>query len=113
MGEVTLHRGIEAVHLARGRRDRMPCRRSAGVSFNVDKGEIVALIGPSGCGKTTALRIIMGLETATSGQVKVAGRPVSGCGHDRGMVFQHAELLPWRNTLSNIGWAGDEGHEGA
>ena len=75
-----------------------------GVSFNVEKGDVVALIGPSGCGKTTALRIIMGLETATSGQVKVAGRPVSGCGHDRGMVFQHAELLPWRNTLSNIGY---------
>lgn len=75
-----------------------------GVSFNVDKGDVVALIGPSGCGKTTALRIIMGLESATSGQVKVAGRPISGCGHDRGMVFQHAELLPWRNTLSNIGY---------
>src|SRR5262245_44181173 len=75
-----------------------------GVSFDVEKGEIIALIGPSGCGKTTALRIIMGLETATSGQVKVNGRAISGCGHDRGMVFQHAELLPWRNTLSNIGY---------
>jgi len=75
-----------------------------GVSFDVEKGEVIALIGPSGCGKTTCLRIIMGLETATSGQVCVAGRPVSGCGHDRGMVFQHAELLPWRNTLSNVGY---------
>lgn len=75
-----------------------------GVSFDVEKGEIIALIGPSGCGKTTALRIIMGLESATSGQVKVAGRPIAGCGHDRGMVFQHAELLPWRSTLSNIGY---------
>src|SRR3546814_18239895 len=56
-----------------------------GVSFHVDKGEIIALIGPSGCGKTTALRIIMGLETASSGQVAVAGRVVTGCGHDRGM----------------------------
>jgi NitT/TauT family transport system ATP-binding protein len=46
----------------------------------------------------------MGLETASSGQVTVAGRPISGCGYDRGMVFQHAELLPWRNTLSNIGY---------
>ena len=75
-----------------------------GISFDVEKGEIIALIGPSGCGKTTALRIIMGLETATSGQVRVAGRPISGCGYDRGMVFQHAELLPWRSTLSNIGY---------
>ena len=75
-----------------------------GVSFDVEKGEIVAVIGPSGCGKTTALRIIMGLETATSGQVLVNGRRVSGCGLDRGMVFQHAELLPWRSTLSNVGY---------
>jgi NitT/TauT family transport system ATP-binding protein len=75
-----------------------------GVSFDVEKGEVVALIGPSGCGKTTCLRIVMGLETATDGQVLVAGRPVSGCGYDRGMVFQHAELLPWRNTLSNVGY---------
>jgi NitT/TauT family transport system ATP-binding protein len=75
-----------------------------GVSFDVEKGEIIALIGPSGCGKTTCLRIIMGLETASSGQVRVAGRAVSGCGYDRGMVFQHAELLPWRNTLSNVGY---------
>jgi NitT/TauT family transport system ATP-binding protein len=75
-----------------------------GVSFDVEKGEIVAVIGPSGCGKTTALRIIMGLESATSGQVLVSGRRVSGCGLDRGMVFQHAELLPWRSTLSNVGY---------
>ncbi|OSQ35020.1 ABC transporter ATP-binding protein [Thalassospira mesophila] len=75
-----------------------------GVSFAVEKGEIVALIGPSGSGKTTALRIIMGLESASSGEVRVAGRAISGCGYDRGMVFQHAELLPWRNTLSNIGY---------
>jgi NitT/TauT family transport system ATP-binding protein len=75
-----------------------------GVSFEVEKGGVLALLGPSGCGKTTALRIIMGLDTATSGEVKVAGRTVSGCGFDRGMVFQHAELLPWRSTLSNIGY---------
>jgi NitT/TauT family transport system ATP-binding protein len=76
-----------------------------GVSFGVDRGEVVALAGPSGCGKTTALRIVMGLETATSGSVTVAGKPVTGCGHDRGMVFQHAELLPWKTTLGNIRFA--------
>jgi len=75
-----------------------------GISFDIEKGEIAAVIGPSGCGKTTALRIIMGLESATSGQVLVNGRRVSGCGLDRGMVFQHAELLPWRSTLSNVGY---------
>jgi NitT/TauT family transport system ATP-binding protein len=72
------------------------------VSFTVRDGEIVALIGPSGCGKTTALRIAMGLETATGGRVTVDGREVKGCGHDRGMVFQHAELLPWLTALQNV-----------
>ncbi|MDB5406221.1 MAG: putative transporter ATP-binding protein [Rhodospirillales bacterium] len=72
------------------------------VSFTVDDGEIVALIGPSGCGKTTALRIAMGLEAATAGSVKVDGREVTGCGYDRGMVFQHAELLPWLSALENV-----------
>jgi NitT/TauT family transport system ATP-binding protein len=72
------------------------------VSFTVRDGEIVALIGPSGCGKTTALRIAMGLDHATSGRVTVDGREVRGCGHDRGMVFQHAELLPWLTALQNV-----------
>src|SRR5438034_6592123 len=72
------------------------------VSFSVKDGEIVALIGPSGCGKTTALRIAMGLETASGGKVTVDGREVKGCGFDRGMVFQFAELLPWLTALQNV-----------
>src|SRR5665213_110155 len=72
------------------------------VSFTVRDGEIVALIGPSGCGKTTALRVAMGLDSANGGRVTVDGREVHGCGHDRGMVFQHAELLPWLSAQQNV-----------
>jgi NitT/TauT family transport system ATP-binding protein len=72
------------------------------VSFSVHDGEIVALIGPSGCGKTTALRVAMGLDPSSGGRVTVDGREVKGCGHDRGMVFQHAELLPWLSALQNV-----------
>jgi len=72
------------------------------VSFDVAENEIAVLIGPSGCGKTTALRIVMGLETATRGRVLVDGRPVAGCGYDRGLVFQHAELLPWLTARQNV-----------
>jgi NitT/TauT family transport system ATP-binding protein len=72
------------------------------VGFTIRDGEIAVLIGPSGCGKTTALRIAMGLDQATDGQVLVDGREVRGCGYDRGMVFQHAELLPWLTALQNI-----------
>ncbi len=73
-----------------------------GVGFVVHDGEVVAIIGPSGCGKTTLLRIVMGLETASAGTVVVDGRLVKSCGHDRGMVFQHAGLLPWLNALENV-----------
>src|ERR1700677_2851833 len=90
------------------------------LSFTVADGEVVALIGPSGCGKTTALRIAMGLETATSGAVTVDGVTVTGCGYDRGIVFQHAELLPWLTALQNVqfglemkGMRGTELHETA
>jgi NitT/TauT family transport system ATP-binding protein len=72
------------------------------VSFTVHDGEIVALIGPSGCGKTTALRVAMGLDASTGGRVTVDGREVKGCGYDRGMVFQHAELLPWLSARENV-----------
>jgi len=72
------------------------------VNFTVKDGEIVALIGPSGCGKTTALRVAMGLDPSTGGRVTVDGREIHGCGHDRGMVFQHAELLPWLSALENV-----------
>jgi NitT/TauT family transport system ATP-binding protein len=72
------------------------------VSFTVKDGEIVALIGPSGCGKTTALRVAMGLDPSSGGRVTVDGHEINGCGHDRGMVFQHAELLPWLSALQNV-----------
>ena len=72
------------------------------VSFSVKDQEIVALTGLSGCGKTTLLRIIMGLEQASSGEVLVGDRTVTGCGYDRGLVFQHAELMPWRTALGNV-----------
>src|SRR5262245_1264216 len=101
MGEVALHdiskqftlRVDGAVHTVQA---------LSRVNFKVHDGEIVVLIGPSGCGKTTALRIAMGLEIASGGRVTVDGREVKGCGHDRGMVFQHAELLPWLTAEQNV-----------
>jgi NitT/TauT family transport system ATP-binding protein len=73
-----------------------------GVSLDIREGEFIAFTGRSGCGKTTMLRIVMGLQQATSGTVEVDGRVVTKCGYDRGMVFQHADLLPWRSALENI-----------
>jgi len=73
-----------------------------GLSFDVRPGEFVAVTGQSGCGKTTLLRVLLGLVPATSGRLEVAGRPVEGCAHQRAMVFQNAELLPWRSALGNV-----------
>lgn len=72
------------------------------VSFDVREGEVVSLIGESGCGKTTLLRIIQGLIRLDRGSILVDGVPVTKPGRDRGFVFQHASLLPWRNALHNV-----------
>jgi NitT/TauT family transport system ATP-binding protein len=72
------------------------------VSFDVRQGEVVSLIGESGCGKTTLLKIIQGLIRLDGGTILVDGVPVTRPGRDRGFVFQHASLLPWRNALHNV-----------
>lgn len=74
----------------------------ADVSFTVANGEFVSIVGPSGCGKTTLLNIASGLLTPTRGTFAVSGRPITGPGKDRAMVFQDASLLPWRTVLGNV-----------
>src|SRR5262245_45232839 len=101
MGEVVLH-DISKQFALRVDGAMHTVQALTRVSFKVNDGEIVSLIGPSGCGKTTALRIAMGLETASGGKVTVDGRAVKACGDDRGMVFQFAELLPWLTALQNV-----------
>jgi len=73
-----------------------------GVNLEIGDTEFICLVGPSGCGKTTLLRIIAGLETATTGSVTVDGRPVTGPDPKRGMVFQEYSLFPWRRVIDNV-----------
>jgi ABC-type nitrate/sulfonate/bicarbonate transport system ATPase subunit len=71
------------------------------VDLTARNGEFIAFLGPSGCGKSTLLRIIMGLETVTTGTVSVGGRINPGPGRDRALVFQGDSLLPWRTVAQN------------
>ena len=71
------------------------------ISLDCPEGALTTLLGPSGCGKTTLLKIIAGLIPATSGEVRVKGKPVSGPGPERSFVFQDFALLPWATVLRN------------
>lgn len=72
------------------------------INFQVHRREFVTVIGPSGCGKSTLIRTLAGLESATSGEVLLEGRPVSQPGPDRGMVFQSYTLFPWLTVKHNV-----------
>jgi len=72
-------------------------------SFDVEAGELVALVGPSGCGKTTLLKILAGLHPYDSGKVRIgsASQPFDPA-RDIGMVFQQPLLLKWRRVIDNV-----------
>ena len=75
-----------------------------GVELTVEAGEFVSLIGPSGCGKSTLLRLIADLDTASTGELEIFGKPAARArvDQDYGIVFQQAGLLPWRTVAGNI-----------
>lgn len=72
------------------------------VNLSIEDNEFVTLVGASGCGKSTLLRILAGLETNSSGVASCDGRPITGPGAERAMVFQHYSLYPWLTVMGNI-----------
>ena len=91
---------------------RMPGERGTqefvaldGLDLDVQAGEILTVVGPSGCGKSTVLDLVTGLAAPAAGSVEIDGRPVTGPGLDRGVVFQQYTLLPWRTALGNVEFA--------
>jgi NitT/TauT family transport system ATP-binding protein len=72
------------------------------INLQIKEGEFVCLLGPSGCGKSTLLKIIAGLIPATSGRISINGKPVSGPGPERAVVFQDYALFPWMTVRDNV-----------
>ncbi len=72
------------------------------MTVSVVEGEFLAIVGPSGCGKSTLLRLLSGLLRPIAGQVCFRGRPLTAPRREIGLVFQRANLMPWRTVLDNI-----------
>ena len=79
-----------------------PMRVLDDVSFDIRHGEFVSIIGPSGCGKTTLMNIVGGFVQPTGGRVLLDGKPVTGPGPDRGVIFQEYGVFPWLTVRQNI-----------
>lgn len=90
--------GVEKVF----RRGKAEVHAVTSTSFTVRAGEFVSLLGPSGCGKSTLLRMILGLETPTSGTVLVQGEPPARSQGRIGVMLQTPALVPWRTVQGNV-----------
>ena len=88
-------------HVYRPPRGR-PVMALDNVSFEVRDREFVALLGPSGCGKSTLLYLVGGFLPVEHGTIRVEDKPIAGPGPDRGIVFQHFALFPWKTVIQNV-----------
>ncbi len=87
---------------------RMRAEVLADIDLAIEEGEFVAIVGRSGSGKSTLIHLISGLVTPDCGSVTLAGRPITGPGPDRGVIFQNYSLLPWLSVFENIALAVDQ-----
>nr|WP_198328223.1 ABC transporter ATP-binding protein [Methylovulum psychrotolerans] len=78
------------------------------INLSIKDGEFIAIVGFSGSGKTTLISTLAGLIQADSGQVLKQGKPITGPGPDRGVVFQNYSLMPWLTVFENVALAVDE-----
>jgi len=72
------------------------------IDLTIRQKEFICVLGPSGCGKTTFLRMIAGLDQATSGEIILDGEQIQGPNPKIGVVFQEYSLFPWRNVIDNV-----------
>ncbi|APE25436.1 MULTISPECIES: ABC transporter ATP-binding protein [Streptomyces] len=94
--------GVTKAFPAKGGKNKEEFTALDSVDLEIQAGEFVVVVGPSGCGKSTLLDLLGGLSRPTSGRILLDGKPVTGPGLDRGIVFQQYALLPWRTALGNV-----------
>jgi nitrate/nitrite transport system ATP-binding protein len=97
---------VRGVHKSYGAAERTEVLRD--INLSIREGEFVAIVGYSGAGKTTLISLLAGLIGADSGQITLSGKPVTGPGPDRGVIFQNYSLLPWLSVTGNIRLAVDQ-----
>jgi NitT/TauT family transport system ATP-binding protein len=85
-------------------RGQAPVEALQPIDLAVARNDFITILGPSGCGKSTLLRIVAGLDRPTTGRVVLDGKPVTGPGSERGMVFQSYTLFPWLTVAENVGF---------
>ena len=81
------------------------------ITLSVEEGEFLAILGFSGTGKTTLINQIAGLSQPDSGEVLFKGKPITGPGPERGLVFQSYSLMPWLTVAGNVALAVDAVHK--
>src|ERR1700752_676870 len=96
--QIIIERGNQTYRPPRGR----PVLALSDVSLDVRPREFLALLGPSGCGKSTLLYLLGGFLPTETGKILIEGKPVGAPGPDRGIVFQHFALFPWKTVRANI-----------
>ncbi len=94
---------LHAIHLTKHyQTDHSQLTVLENLSFEIRAGELVCLVGPSGAGKTTLLRLLAGLLLPDKGEVQLHGQPLTGPSAEIGLVFQKANLMPWRTVFDNV-----------
>ncbi len=102
MGDPKYRIALEGVEVSYPRTDGGRKVVLNNVELRVSPGELVTVVGPSGCGKSTMLRLVLGSDSPSRGQVLVDGRPVEGVSRDRGIVYQKYSLYFHLKVLDNI-----------